>query len=82
MSRAAMVECPNCDPCNPELDEDGRPYTCYRCCDTGRVTLASRIEEEAEKAAWLAANPPAPRYVAPAPAAPVWMMSLDDDIPF
>ena len=31
------IECPNCDPCNPEMDEDGRPYTCFACGDTGWV---------------------------------------------
>ena len=28
-------ECDSCNPCNPDCDETGRPYTCYRCCDTG-----------------------------------------------
>jgi hypothetical protein len=30
-------DCPNCDPCNPECDEEGKPYACYCCGDTGRV---------------------------------------------
>lgn len=38
---AAHADCPKCDPSCPELDEDGRPYTCYFCCDTGRVSAAA-----------------------------------------
>jgi hypothetical protein len=41
LATASHADCPKCDPCNPELDEDGRPYTCYFCCDTGRVDTAS-----------------------------------------
>ena len=49
-----MAECPQCDPCSPEMDEDGRPYSCYCCGDTGWITLAAREEmqrheEEAER---------------------------------
>ena len=33
-------ECMNCDPCNPECDEDGRPYTCFQCCNSGYVRIA------------------------------------------
>lgn len=29
-----MVDCPRCD---FELDEDGRLYTCFFCCNQGRV---------------------------------------------
>ena len=32
-----MVECPECDPCNPEQDSDGRYYTCFHCGDTGWI---------------------------------------------
>lgn len=34
---SGVAECPQCDPSCPELDEDGHAYTCYFCCDTGRV---------------------------------------------
>lgn len=37
--------CDNCDPCNPDCDEDGRPYTCFRCCNSGYV----RIEPDANQ---------------------------------
>jgi hypothetical protein len=36
----ATAHCPHCDPLHPELDEDGFPYTCYVCCDTGIVSKA------------------------------------------
>lgn len=29
------THCTACDPCSPEMDEDGKPYTCYCCGDTG-----------------------------------------------
>lgn len=32
---AGMTECDSCNPLNPDCDESGRPYTCYRCCDSG-----------------------------------------------
>lgn len=38
---SATAACPKCDPCNPELDEDGRPYACYFCGDSGTVDKAS-----------------------------------------
>lgn len=34
-TKPERIECPECDPCNPELDEDGRPFDCYRCGNTG-----------------------------------------------
>jgi hypothetical protein len=37
---ATHADCPQCDPLHPELDESGRAYTCYFCCDTGRVDAA------------------------------------------
>jgi hypothetical protein len=38
------VHCPKCDPANPDLDEDGKPYTCYFCSDTGYLTRAEYAE--------------------------------------
>jgi hypothetical protein len=35
---ALQAACPKCNPLYPELDEDGIPYTCYACCDTGIVS--------------------------------------------
>lgn len=35
-----MADCPKCDPLHPELDEDGRPYACYFCGDSGAVPQA------------------------------------------
>lgn len=35
-SAKAFACCPQCGGF-PEFDEDGLPYTCYFCCDTGRV---------------------------------------------
>jgi hypothetical protein len=32
----SMVDCPRCGGM-PDLDEDGRPYTCFFCCNTGSV---------------------------------------------
>lgn len=34
------AECPKCNPLYPELDEQGRPYTCFFCGDTGYVSEA------------------------------------------
>ena len=28
-------ECVSCNPCNPDCDGTGRPYTCYWCFGTG-----------------------------------------------
>jgi hypothetical protein len=39
-------ECPCCDPCNPEMDEDGRPYSCYVCGNTGWVIVKLTDEEQ------------------------------------
>lgn len=39
-----MAECFNCNPCCPELDEDGRAYSCYCCGDTGWVPQAAADE--------------------------------------
>ncbi len=44
-----MAECPQCDPCCPELDEDGRPYACYFCCDTGWIEQAVADEYRQRK---------------------------------
>lgn len=44
------VTCPRCGG-SPDFDEDGRPYTCYFCCDTGSVT-EEIATEEARGAAW------------------------------
>lgn len=35
--RPAREHCPMCDPCSPELDEEGRAYACYFCGDSGWV---------------------------------------------
>ena len=43
-ARPRFVECPRCDPLNPELDEQGRPFACYCCGDTGLV--AAEAEED------------------------------------
>lgn len=46
-----MVVCPSCGgDGHTGMDEDGRYYTCYRCCETGMVTKASADAEEAEEA--------------------------------
>lgn len=76
------AECPQCDPCNPELDEDGRPYTCYFCCDTGRVLRSVLEAEERERAAYLREHPPLPTYTARRQPAPAAAWAGDDDIPF
>jgi hypothetical protein len=39
-------ECPSCDPCNPEMDEQGRPYTCFACGDTGWVNVELTEKEQ------------------------------------
>lgn len=53
--REPMVTCPNCGgDGNTGLDEEGRYYTCYRCCETGMVTKASADAEAAEEAEYLA----------------------------
>lgn len=45
---AGLALCPRCAG-YPELDESGRPYTCYFCCDVGYVDAAvARAEELAE----------------------------------
>lgn len=77
---AKWVDCPQCDPCNPECDEDGRPYTCFFCCDTGRV-LASVLEEALREADERDAKRPPP---APYPRQPARVPNFahDDDIPF
>lgn len=35
-----LAECPKCDRAYPELDEEGRAYSCFFCGDTGRVPSA------------------------------------------
>lgn len=44
-----LVECPQCDPCCPELDEDGRAYTCYLCGDTGYIDEEDLDESDPEE---------------------------------
>jgi hypothetical protein len=45
-----MVECPKCGGYGYDgVDECGCPYTCYRCCETGFVTLASYEQELREE---------------------------------
>lgn len=44
-----FADCPKCGG-YPDLDEDGRPYTCFYCCDTGRVPAECAQEEEQERA--------------------------------
>lgn len=42
----ATALCPRCCGC-PDFDEDGRPYTCYFCMDTGSVT--AEVAQEFER---------------------------------
>ena len=44
-----MAECFNCNPCSPDLDEDGRAYSCYCCGDTGWVPQAVADAEARDK---------------------------------
>lgn len=53
----ALVDCPNCDSCNPEIDEDGRPYTCYCCFDTGSVPLDFQFERYVSYAEYAVLRP-------------------------
>lgn len=61
---AGMTFCTKCGgDGNTGQDEEGRYYTCYRCCETGWITQASADEEllgqaqyEAEQAAKVAAE--------------------------
>ena len=46
---AGMEECPQCDPCNPECDEQGMPYTCFACCDTGWIKAGSADDPIADE---------------------------------
>lgn len=46
VSDNAKAECPCCDPCNPELDEQGRPYTCFACGNTGWVNVETTEKEQ------------------------------------
>lgn len=39
-----MVDCPRCGGM-PDYDEDGRPFTCFCCCDTGLVPEAVAAAE-------------------------------------
>ena len=66
-AKPAMAECPSCDGDGHHgvEPETGCLYACYCCGTTGRVTQAERDAHDAEEAAYLAANPPAPAYVAP-----------------
>lgn len=51
LAHRALVQCPSCGGW-PELDETGRPYTCFRCCDTGWITKAAYEEEARHEAAY------------------------------
>jgi hypothetical protein len=42
------VDCPACGG-SPDLDEAGKPYTCYVCWNTGEITRAHQIEREARE---------------------------------
>jgi hypothetical protein len=46
VSDSAKDECPCCDPCYPEMDEQGRPYTCFACGDTGWVNVEPTEKEQ------------------------------------
>jgi len=41
-----MVDCPRCGGrWYEDLDEDGKPYTCFFCCNEGRVTEAEAASD-------------------------------------
>lgn len=44
MQTMNMVDCPRCGG-HVDFDEDGRPYTCFTCGDTGYIE-ASRLEPD------------------------------------
>lgn len=46
---AGYATCPRCGGC-PDYDEDGRPFTCFYCCDTGTVPAAVAAEWERDEA--------------------------------
>lgn len=51
----ALAKLPRFLPCTAcgggvEFDEEGKPYTCFRCCDTGRLPALSVLEEERREA--------------------------------
>lgn len=74
------AECPKCDPCNPEMDEDGRPYTCFFCGDTGRVLRTVLEAEQREQAEYEARV--MNKYRPPAKQLHYGYSTIDDDIPF
>lgn len=83
---AGMVECGSCNPLNPERDEDGRPYTCYRCCDTGWMPEEMQW---AEPQILAVLRNPQPHFMARYPSPPQFYLTgrpawMDDDcdIPF
>ena len=80
--KAPTADCPSCDGFGDHgLDEDNRPYACYRCGCTGVVPLAERLAYDAEQARYAAEHPPPPPYQPrpkPTPLPPCY----DDDIPF
>ena len=47
---AKMVDCPRCGGI-PEYDDEGRPYSCFFCCDAGVVPEGWALED-ARAAAW------------------------------
>jgi len=45
-------ECDSCNPDHTDCDETGRPYTCYRCGDTGYMLTGdsqSDVDEQIEE---------------------------------
>jgi hypothetical protein len=51
-TKEAMVPCNSCDGYGYDgVDEEGKPYTCYRCAQTGWITRASAEQEARDEAA-------------------------------
>jgi hypothetical protein len=77
------VDCPRCGGAGfDDVDETGCPYTCYFCCETGRVLASVVAEEEASAALALAAaeaEEAARRALFGVPAG--WSYRLDDEHP-
>jgi hypothetical protein len=47
--RAGYCNCPQCGGI-PDYDSDGRPFTCYYCCDTGSVPAEVAAQWERDEA--------------------------------
>ena len=47
---------------HPDMDDEGKFYTCFHCCDTGLVPMEEGFEDYANRATW-AAEPRVPAYV-------------------